>query len=103
MDIMNAIWDIEQKARQIASSAEELEKNQAEVLRGEIKEKEDKMAERLKTAREAIEREGFLRREEAMEKLEKSYAQKLESLDEKCRQNKEKWVSEIVAGIVEVQ
>lgn len=100
MDIMNAIREIEQKAQEIVSSANELEKNQNEVLRAEIKEKEDKMEERLKAERAAIERENFLRRGEEMEKLEKSYAEKLEALDEKCRNRKSEWVSAIVSNIV---
>lgn len=102
MDIMHAIMDIEQKVKAIADSADELKESQNTILNEEIRKKEEEMNIRLAEQSGRIEEEYNFRREESMQKLEREYADKLESLDEKCRAGKEKWVAEIVSAITGV-
>ncbi len=101
MDIMHAIMNIEQKVKAIADSADELIESQNTILNDEIRKKEEEMNIRLAEQSGRIEEEYAYHCEESMQKLERAYAEKLESLDKKCRAGREKWIAEIVFSITE--
>ena len=100
MDIMQAIMDIEQKARGIAESADELKNRQSAVIDAEIKVMEDEYAEKLSKLSEEMELSNSERLREQLEMIEKQYSQKLDALEEKCSENKDKWVDAIVGAII---
>lgn len=100
MDIMHAIMDIEQKAQAIVSSTDELKEVQNMVLEKELAQKKEDMEQRLKEQCQRIEEDSFILRREKMEKLEERYGEKLKTLDDKCQNDKAKWVDSMVGAIV---
>ena len=97
MDIMHAIADIEQRAQEIISSANELEQNRNEILAEEIRKREEQMKSKLSEQCEKIKRQNELECKERLAVLEGRYIEKLEA---KCNAGKSEWAEKIFVAVV---
>lgn len=99
MDIMQAIIDIEEKARKISESAQNLRDEYEDEINREInlrkQETENKISEHLKQYKLRIDAEC----KEEIEALEKVYEGKLEALSKTCKAKKDVWVKTITQNI----
>lgn len=100
MDIMHAIADIEQRAQEIISSANELEQNRNEILAEEIRKREEQMKSKLSEQCEKIKRQNELECKERLAVLEGRYSEMLEKLEAKCNAGKSEWAEKIFVAVV---
>lgn len=100
MNIMQAIIDIEEKARGVAESAEALQENFEAELKKEIEDKRLMTENKIHDALEQYKLRNDAECKEEIEKLEKYYDSKLERLSDICKANKTAWVSEITQNII---
>lgn len=100
MDIMQAILDIEQKAQGIVDSADELKAVQETELQKEIEGARNKIDADAHMKIAQITDRAAAERQEAVNALEKEYRSKIEALDNRCRENKQRWIDEITAKII---
>ena len=86
MDIMQAILDIEEKARGISDSAKAMQENYEADLGQEIKKREQESKQHVTAELEQIKLRMDAEREEEMEQLESFYEKKMEALSNQCKQ-----------------
>ena len=98
MDIMQAILDIEEKARGISDSAKAMQENYEADLGQEIKKREQESKQHVTAELEQIKLRMDAEREEEMEQLEK----KMEALSNQCKQKKQAWIDEITKAVLTV-
>ncbi len=97
---MDAIMDIERKSREIIEAADDLRRRQSEELCGEIEKREAAMLERLGAEKEKLKRDGLTRQAAELRRLEAEYAEKRDGLEEKFRENRARWIEDIVRGCI---
>lgn len=100
MDIMQAILDIEQKAQGVIESADELKAVQEAELEKELASMRDKIDADAHMRIAQITDRAAAERQEEINALEKEYRSKIEALDNKCKENKQKWIDEITLRII---
>lgn len=100
MDIMHAIADIEQRAQEIISSANELEQNRNEILAEEIRKREEQMKSKFSEQCEKIKHQNELDCKERLAVLEERYSEMLEKLEAKCNAGKGEWAEKIFVAVV---
>lgn len=99
MDIMQAIIDIEKKARSVAEHAEELQRDYELNLNAEIEDKKKKNNDKINETLNQYKLRTDAECKEEAEKLEKLYEEKLEHLSEIYKKNKDSWVDQITAKV----
>ncbi len=101
MNIMDAILDIENKARGIMAESEEICAEQREQYDDEIEEfrKEIQRSAEMKVAGFRAEQNAKI--DKKIEALGISYGEKTEALNNKYEQNREKWIEDIVNRVLE--
>ena len=102
MDIMQAILDIEEKARGISDSAKAMQENYEADLGQEIKKREQESKRHVTVELEQIKLRMDAEREEEMEQLEIFYEKKMEALSNQCKQKKQAWIDEITKAVLTV-
>ena len=102
MDIMQAILDIDEKARGISDSAKAMQENYEADLGQEIKKREQESKRHVTAELEQIKLRMDAEREEEMEQLEIFYEKKMEALSNQCKQKKQAWIDEITKAVLTV-
>lgn len=100
MDIMQAIMDIEEKAKKIADESDELLANHEESINSEIEAKEAEANEKLERFKEQLKSETDKKISNAIRALEKDYAEKQAELDKKCSAKSAKWSEMMFKSVV---
>ncbi len=100
MDIMQAILDIEEKARGISDSAAAAEENYEADIQKEIKHREQESREQVAKQLEQLRLRMDAERQEDMEQLETFYEHKLEALSKQCQEKKQAWIDSITEAVI---
>ena len=99
MDIMQAILDIEDKAKEIVNSADEVKAKQQEKFEKELEKMRVYSEEKTKDEIASLQKTFVQSRKEALENVELEYQQKLEKLENLYKKNMDRWVTEITSEI----
>lgn len=99
MDIMQAILDIENKAKEIVESADEANEKQQEKFRDEIKKMHADTDEKIRDEIASLQKTFVSEQTEALENIESEYQKKMEKLENICSLKLKTWVSDITADI----
>lgn len=99
MDIMQAIIDIENKARGIVDSVDEIKKQNTAEMESEIAAEKKSLDLKLNAEKEKLKQKYDIIRETEMAKAERKFAERLEILEKKSQNGKERWAEEIVSAI----
>lgn len=100
MDIMQAILDIEDKAKEIVNSADEVKAKQQEKFEKELEKMRVYSEEKTKDEIASLQKTFVQSRKEALENVELEYQQKLEKLENLYKKNMDRWVAEITSEII---
>lgn len=100
MDIMQAILDIEDKAKEIVESADEVKAQQQEKFRDTLEKMQADAKEKTQDEIASLQKTFVQSRKEALEDIEKEYQQKLEKLETLYQSKMDRWVAEITSEII---
>lgn len=101
MNIMDAILDIEKKARGIMAESEEICSEQMEQYDAELEEFRKEMMRSAEMKVAGFRNEQNARIDKKIEAFGIQYGEKTEALNKKYGQNKEKWIEDIVNRVLE--
>ena len=99
MDIMQAIIDIEEKARGISEAAVNLEQDYERDVNEEIELRKRETEKRINEYLEQLKQRMDVECREEIEELEKAYETKFEALSDICKSKQDLWIQNITQNI----
>ena len=99
MDIMQAIIDIEKKARGIVDSVDEMKKQNSAAVEAAVDAINSKTDAKLKEKKAELKAKYDVSLDKEMTTVDRKYADLIEKLDEKCKSGKDKGTDDIVGAV----